>query len=103
MSYQLLAIYFATSHFRQKKTTPCSLRMRKTPLTKGLSVDCARLEVRTLACERMVAHLVSRSNLPIIRCILSSMCSAPMITANLSYPNMSGNCHWISLMIAYSG
>ena len=37
MSYTLLAIYFATSHFRKKKTTPCSLRMRKNPLTKGLS------------------------------------------------------------------
>ena len=65
------------------------------------SVDCAQPEVRT--CERMVVHPVSRSNLPIIICILSSMCSAPMITTSLSSPNVSENCHWISLMIAYSG
>ena len=45
---------------------------------------------------------VSRCNFPIIRCILSSMCSAPMITTSLSSPNVSGNCHCISLMIAYS-
>ena len=33
--------------------------------------------------------------------ILSSMCSAPIISTSLYSPNVSGNCHWISLMIAY--
>ena len=49
MSYKLFAIYFATSHFRQKKTTPCSLRMRKTPLTKGLKRVLLSQNKRTIA------------------------------------------------------
>ena len=36
---------------------------------------CARPEVRTSACERMMSHPVSCCNFPIIRCILSSMCA----------------------------
>ena len=75
MSYKLLAIYFTISHVRPKKNTPCSLRMRKNPLTKGLSATntilYTVLNENNTSCNYLVHHVYMLFIMLII-CSLSS-------------------------------